>query len=266
MAFTLSHAAAVLPFSRPLARWRLLSAAVIGSMVPDFGWFMPHEPARFETHSALGLVIFCLPVGLATYWIFQRLMKVPLVELLPDGAYSRWNASAAPANLANPQQWIMAACGVLAGAVTHLVWDAFTHEGARGVRMMPALDDLMVGIGGHHLVGARLLQDASSLVGLVVVVAILAYGLRPGLGAASAAAPRRLRVAERRAWIAAYILAAAALTGAFFLMRRPESAAHSVALPVGGVAIAVLRGVAAALLIVCLGLNLRLRRLPPQRP
>jgi Domain of unknown function (DUF4184) len=266
MAFTISHTAVVLPFSRPLARWRLLSATVIGSMVPDFGLFMPLRPARFETHSLPGLFIFCLPVGLATYWIFQRLMKIPLVELLPDGAYSRWRDSEAPAEFANLRQWIMAACGVLAGAVTHLVWDAFTHEGARGVRMMPALDDLMVGIGGHHLGGARLLQDASSLVGLVVVVAILAYGLRPGRGVASAAAPRRLRAGERRAWIAAYMLSAAALTGAFFLMRRPESAAHSAALPVGGAAIAVLRGVAAALLIVSLGLNLRLRRLSPQKP
>src|SRR6202050_3072102 len=100
MAFTISHAAAVLPFSRPLARWRLLSAAVIGSMVPDFGWFMPLRPARFETHSVLSLLSFCLPVGLATYWIFQRLMKVPLVELLPARGPSRWREAAAPAHYA----------------------------------------------------------------------------------------------------------------------------------------------------------------------
>jgi hypothetical protein len=143
-----------------------------------------------------------------------------------------------------------------------LVWDAFTHEGARGVRMMPALDELIVGIGGHHVGGVRLLQDVSSLVGLVVVVAILAYGLRPGRGLAATVPPRRLRAGERRAWVAGYVLTAAALTAAFFLMRRPESAAHSASLPVGGAAIAVLRGVAAALLIVSLCLNLRLRRLP----
>jgi hypothetical protein len=182
---------------------------------------------------------------------------------LPNGAYCRWRESAPPADYANPRQWLMAACGVLAGAVTHLVWDAFTHEGARGVRMMPALDDLIVGFGGHHLAGARLLQDASSLVGLVVVVAILAYGLRPGRGVAPAAPSRRLRAGERRAWVAVYVLTAAALTGAFFVMRRPESV-HSASLPVGGAAIAVLRGLAASLLIVSLCLTLRLRRLPSE--
>jgi len=132
------------------------------------------------------------------------------------------------------------------------------------VRMMPALDDLIVGIGGHHLVGATLLQDASSLVGLVVVVAILGYGLRSSRSAATAAAPRRLHAGERRTWIAAYWLTAAALTVAFFILRRPESAAHHAVLPVGGAAIALLRGMAAALLIVSLCVNLRLHRLPPE--
>ena len=57
MPFTISHAAAVLPFSRLLARWRLLSAAVIGAMVPDFGLFFPWHMRRFETHSAIGVVL-----------------------------------------------------------------------------------------------------------------------------------------------------------------------------------------------------------------
>jgi hypothetical protein len=177
MPFTISHAAAVLPFARPLARWRLLSATVIGSMVPDFGFLMPWRPARIETHSAWGLLEFCLPVGLATFWIFQQLVKTPIVAILPDAPYARWRAFAEPARIGSLEQWAFAALGVLAGAVTHLVWDGFTHEGARGVRMIPVLDD-PVDIAGHRLAGARLLQDGSSLIGLVIVIAIVAYALR----------------------------------------------------------------------------------------
>ncbi len=140
MPFTISHAAVVLPFSRPLARWRLLSAAVIGAMVPDFGLFFPWRMHRFETHSSLALFTFCLPVGLVTYWIFQYLIKPPILEAMPDGVYARWQPYASPANMASIRQWIWAACGVVAGAVTHLVWDAFTHENARGVRMIPWLE------------------------------------------------------------------------------------------------------------------------------
>jgi len=66
------------------------------------------------------------------------------------------------------------------GAVTHLVWDGFTHEGARGIRMMPELDDWKFELHGHHLIGARLLQDGSSLLGLAIVLILLIYALRRG--------------------------------------------------------------------------------------
>ncbi|MGO8830269.1 MAG: DUF4184 family protein [Steroidobacteraceae bacterium] len=262
MPFTISHAAAVLPFSRFLARRRLLSAALIGSMIPDFGWFMPWRPTRFETHSVIGLLTFCLPAGLTVYWIFQRLIKMPLVELLPDGAYARWRAFAAPADYTDPLQWIWASCGLLAGALTHLVWDAFTHEHALGMRMIPALDEPAVQIGGHHLAGAHLLQDASSLIGLIAVVAMLLYGLRRGSGTRGAPA-RRLSAGERRLWMGGFVLAAAILSGAFFLMKHPaEPATRALAVPLSGAAIAVLRGLAAAMLSVSVCLRLRLRRQP----
>jgi hypothetical protein len=261
MPFTISHVAAVLPFSRPLARWRVLSAAIIGSMAPDFGWFMPWRPARFETHSAMSLLTFCLPVGLAAYWVFQRVVKTPLLELLPPGAHARWSEFAAPADYFNPLQWLLAACGVLAGAVTHLIWDAFTHEGARGVRMIPALDEVFE-LGRHHLVGTRLLQDASSLLGLVLVLVMFAYSLRPGRGGESSSS-RVLRPGERRAWVGAYLLMAVVLSSAFFVIKYPvETTIHGRTLPVGGAAIAVLRGLAAALFSVSLCLKLRLRTHP----
>jgi hypothetical protein len=56
MPFTISHAAAVLPFARRLAHWHILSATVIGSMVPDFSvFFSPERLPRIETHSTLAL-------------------------------------------------------------------------------------------------------------------------------------------------------------------------------------------------------------------
>src|ERR1700759_5256062 len=131
MPYTISHVAAVVPVSRLLVRMQMLSAAVIGSMVPDFGYLMSSYPPRVETHGRLALVTFCLPVGLLTYWIFQRLMKTPLMSVLPDQAYLRWRPFSAPAAWGSLRQWLLAACGVLAGATVHLAWDAFTHEDAR---------------------------------------------------------------------------------------------------------------------------------------
>jgi len=262
MPFTISHVAAVLPFSRPLARWRLLSATIIGSMVPDFGFLMPWRPARIETHSAIALLTFCLPVGLATFWIFQRMIKTAVMEVLPDHTYSRWRPLAAPADLWSLKQWVLAALGILGGAITHLVWDAFTHEGARGVRMIPALDDPVVDIVGHRLMGARLLEDVSSLIGLAVVLVVVIYGLRRDYGPEEAPA-RRLRPRERHVWILTYAVTASLLAGLFLVMRGPSRVfGHSVAFMIGNIAIATLRGFAAALILVSVGLSVRLRANP----
>lgn len=259
MPFTVSHIAAVLPITRPLARWRVLSATIIGSMTPDFGLLLPWRPTRVETHGAMALLTFCLPVGLATFWIYQQLIKSAIVEILPDAAYRRWQRHIAPADITSVRQWALAAAGVLTGAVSHLVWDAFTHEGARGVRMIPALDDPVLFVAGHHLDGARLLQDVSSLVGLAIVTAAVAYGLRPDRGKGIPLS-RQLRPSERWLWVAAYMIAAGALALVALQLRwRHMAFTPSLAIYVANVAIAALRGCAAALLVVSVGLSMRLR-------
>src|ERR1700730_3575061 len=217
MPFTISHTAVILPFFRLLARWRLLSAAVIGLMVPDFRIFFPGMP-RVETHSAVALFTFCLPVGLLTYWVFQRLIKTPVVEVLPDGPYARWHAFDAEAQLRSLRQWLLAACGILGGALTHLIWDGFTHENGRGVRMFPVLDDSIIDIGRRHVPGIYVMQDLSSLIGMAAVLAMIGYALRPGT---QPPVPNRLVPrAERIEWTLSYILAAMALSAAFYVWPR----------------------------------------------
>ena len=109
MPYTISHVAVAVPVARLLARMQVLSAVVIGSMVPDFGYFLPWDMPRFVTHSLMALVTFSLPVGLLSYWIFQRLMKTPLMSVLHDQAYMRWLPYAAPASWRSLQQWLLAA-------------------------------------------------------------------------------------------------------------------------------------------------------------
>jgi len=198
--------------------------------------------------------------GLATFWIFQRMIKTAVMEVLPDHTYWRWRPLAAPADLWSLKQWVLAALGILGGAVTHLVWDAFTHEGARGIRMIPALDDPVMDIAGHRLMGHRLLQDGSSLIGLAVVLAVVIYGLRRDSGPEEASA-RTLRPRERHVWILIYAVTAPLLAGLFLVMRR-ASFGHSLAFIVGNFAIATLRGFAAALILVRPGVELAIAREP----
>jgi hypothetical protein len=257
MPFTISHTAIVLPFSRLLARWQLLSAAVIGAMVPDFRIFFSGLP-RVESHSALALLTFCLPVGLSTYWMFQLLIKTPMVEVLPDGPYARWRPFAREANVRSWRQWLLAAGGILAGALTHLIWDAFTHDGGRGVRMFPVLDDSIIDIGNRHLPAIYVMQDLGSLIGLATVLAMVAYSLRRGQ---QPAVPNRLMPSrERLGWMLIYLLAGLIFTATFYVwatLRHPLT--HSIIVHVAVIAIASLRGLTAALISVSFVLDFRLR-------
>jgi hypothetical protein len=258
MPFTISHVAAVLPLAHFLRRGRVLSALVIGSMVPDFGLLLPWRLDRVETHSAAALLTWSLPVGITTYWIFQYLIKRPVREVLPDGAYERSLPYGAVADIRSLEQWLLACGAVLVGAVTHLVWDGFTHEGARGVRMIPALDDFVVSFAGRHLTGPRFLQDFSSLVGLAIVILLLARSLRRA--GATPVAPRALATAQRRFWGIAYAVTAVGFAAAdILLVPSSEPYGLGTSLSLSHAAIASLRGLAVAALGVSLCLDLKLR-------
>jgi len=205
MPFTVSHIAAVLPGYRPLARAGIFTAAVIGSMVPDFGLLAPVSIARWQTHSFEALFTFCLPVGLATYWLTLLLIRPAVLEVVPDGAYVRLRAAPPPASISRFGAWLYAAAALLLGAGTHLIWDAFTHENARGVRMFPLLSDYGPEMAGHHLQFYLWLQHGSSLVGLLVVVLALAVWLRHAPAPVEPPA-RRIAPLERALWIGAYLL------------------------------------------------------------
>jgi hypothetical protein len=189
------------------------------------------------------------------------LIKTPMLEVLPEGAYARWRPFSSPAILASVRQWLLAACGVLAGAFTHVVLDAFTHENARGVRMIPWLEEPIVEIGNHHIAGLWLLQDGSSLFGLVVVIGLIWYGLRPGL---DAPVPNRpLGPPERHVWVAVYVVAAIALSIAWLLLwvHFGETRGRYYVPLANRIAISALRGLATALLCTSLALDWRLRSL-----
>jgi hypothetical protein len=126
--------------------------------------------------------------------------------------------------------------------------------------MFPVLDDSIIDIGRRHVPGIYVMQDLSSLIGLAAVLAMVCYVLRRGT---QPPAPKRLvPVTERIEWIVIYIGAAIAFSAAFYIgPRLGQPIAHSIVGRVSDVAIASLRGLAAALACVSLALQVRLRAL-----
>ena len=164
MPFTATHVAAVLPFAW-LCRWRLpLSALALGSMVPDIAGFYPGVFDHSATHSFSGVITHSVPLGLIGFYLFHLLLKQPLVDLLPDplarrlADWSRGEIDLRPGRLL-----VVAGCIAL-GALTHIVWDSFTHGGEWGVAMFPFLQRDVIQYAGRPIAAYALFQHGSSLI------------------------------------------------------------------------------------------------------
>ena len=123
MPFTVSHAAAVLPFRKLNLVW---SAFIVGSMAPDFPYVVGTTEYRSLGHRPPGLLLFTIPVAFAVLWLYHRVIKRPVIDLLPRGVQARLPADAGEFTFAGRMPAISAS--LLLGIATHIVWDSFTHS------------------------------------------------------------------------------------------------------------------------------------------
>jgi hypothetical protein len=195
MPFTLAHPAAVLP----LRRWPRLdfTALVIGSMTPDFGYYLLQPGLRLETHSLAGSLETCLPIGLLLTLLFG-LMKEPLCRALPQPHRGALLPLATRRPAWTPAALLGTALAVLLGIWTHLLSDAFTHRTYWGPQHIDCLRWKVFSAASKNFLVSDCLQWLSSL---------RAYGAwlkrQPVATVASARG-------ERRRWLWLLGLAAAA--------------------------------------------------------
>ena len=182
MPYPFAHPAAILPLARPLGRFAAPSALAIGSIVPDFWYFVPLV-TRFDSHSPAALLWFCLPLGLILYALFHLLLKEPLIALLSP----RLASFTSPGLPAAP--WHAVIVSLVTGAATHLVWDALTHSNEHAVH-------------GHNW-----LQHASTALG----TAVLAWWIWRKLRRAPVTRSSVVFSPFARVWIAMALIAAMAI-------------------------------------------------------
>jgi hypothetical protein len=164
--FTLSHAAAALPFRRS----RLVpSALLIGTFAPDLEYFIRLQAGGGWGHTLAGAFALDLPLGLVALWVFHRLVKVPLVYLLRDGVRARLTDQLAPFRFGPSRRFLHIVLSMLVGIATHLVWDAFTHRDYGIVNHLPfLLRPYRLPLVGWYS-GYGVLQVVSSILGLALL-------------------------------------------------------------------------------------------------
>jgi hypothetical protein len=83
MPFSLAHPAAVIPIKKhTYGRHLILSALIVGSIVPDFGYLVPLDQFVGFSHSIWGTIAFGLPMGLFTTWSLYPFFVFALVTFL----------------------------------------------------------------------------------------------------------------------------------------------------------------------------------------
>ncbi|MFJ8676667.1 DUF4184 family protein [Streptomyces sp. NPDC093589] len=196
MPFTLSHAAAVLPAIRRTGAARgplIASALVAGSFAPDMTYFadtvVPGAMLFGDvTHGLPGVLTVDVLVTavLVAGWL---LLREPLAALLPRAWQGRVYALArGRARTPRGIRELAAQAGrfyvsAVLGAATHVVWDAFTHAGRWGTRLVPGLDRT---VGG--LPASMYLQYGTSALALAAIGWFLWSALRGGRGVRAAQA------------------------------------------------------------------------------
>jgi len=168
MPFTLAHSAAALPFRR----FRLVpSALVIGTFAPDFEYFLHFSRTGRFGHTLLGSFVLTLPVALCVLWIFHAFVKVPVVLLLPQGIQRRLDNHLYEFRFRGVKRFRLIVSSILLGIGTHVLWDSFTHSHTWLYAHWSILrQPLLLPIVGQ-IPCYKLLQHASSIIGIVMLTA-----------------------------------------------------------------------------------------------
>ncbi|MER7250053.1 DUF4184 family protein [Kribbella sp. NPDC000426] len=139
MPFTLAHPAAVLPLIR---RPFVASALVAGAVAPDLLYVGPiyrfatrYINGNFTltlTHEFTSAFWLDLVIALVLLGIYHLVLKRPLIALAPAPLAARLPPSVSPSAL-----WVVVSAVI--GALTHVVWDSFTHGDGYFVRHFPGV-------------------------------------------------------------------------------------------------------------------------------
>ena len=173
MPFTFSHPAIVLPFRYLPKRWVSITGLIIGSMVPDFEYFLRMRVMSIYSHTWFGLLWFDLPLGLLSLFVYQFLIKDKVILHLPtclNKRFSKYRGVDKPGSIL--QYFIVAALSILIGAASHILWDGFTHTTGYFVSMLPVLSNT-IQVGDHHFFIYKIIQHGSTIIGAAILVGVV---------------------------------------------------------------------------------------------
>lgn len=164
MPFSFAHPAIVLPFHRLSPKFLSLEALILGSMLPDFEYFIRMQLKSNYSHTLGGIFYFDLLLGFCLILFYYTFVKYLFISNIPSFLHQRLSQPKASFRLSLRTTFIII-ISLLIGILSHLFWDMFTHPTGFFVELFPILSsDLSI---ANHLVPVyKILQHGSTLLGL----------------------------------------------------------------------------------------------------
>jgi hypothetical protein len=165
MPFTFSHPAVVIPIAK---KRLILSAAIIGSMAPDFEYFLKLSSNSHFGHTFPGIFLFSLPVGLFILWLFHSFIKKPAIDLMPVNFQARLTNCCGKFNFFPFSRFTFIIISLLFGIISHIAWDSLTHLDGFFVKHI-AFFNIHYKIMNTYIPVYFLLQHISTGIGILVI-------------------------------------------------------------------------------------------------
>lgn len=177
MPFTFSHPAIILPLRYLPKSWFSLTALIIGSLTPDFEYFLRMKVKSDYSHTLSGVLWFDLPLSLILTFVFHNLTRNPLFQNLPTVVKKRvliftdfdWNTYF-------KRNWTIVIISLLIGILSHILWDAFTHQHGYFVEQIDNLKNT-ISVFEIEIPFWKIAQHVSTLIGIIII--LLAFSKLP---------------------------------------------------------------------------------------
>ncbi|WP_068775913.1 DUF4184 family protein [Paenibacillus sp. FJAT-26967] len=164
MPFTFAHPLYAGPLKLIFPRYLSLTGLILGSMSPDFEYFIALEPYQLIGHSLAGLFLQAIPLSILLAFVFHHILKIPLVDHLPATAQIENKARGLLRDwkLNSLRKWIVFLLSVIIGFYSHVLLDAFTHLSGWFVSRVGILQSTIMNVPLY-----KILQHILSIAGLL---------------------------------------------------------------------------------------------------
>ncbi|MBK9578569.1 MAG: DUF4184 family protein [Fibrobacterota bacterium] len=213
MPFTTSHIIAAIGIHKVAPRLSL-SALAIGTMSPDFEYLLRLKPMSSVSHTAAGSFLFCVPAGLVV-WALHGAILQPALSGRVLGEHP--HAAKLDCGLRNV---LLVAVAVWIGALTHIVWDGFTHAGGFALDWFPVLRSPVWTDPDIPLF--KILQHGSSLAG-AVGIGVWVWRRHRSLLLEWITSPKALRAIVRMLFVGGLVAMVGGLLNGFLSLRGEAS-------------------------------------------